>query len=124
MKKSTISRATVLSVVLIAGILAGLTLAGMWEESPSGRSTELAMQALEPPVAIVPAALIGTADEYRGETVAVQQGGLPSLREAAASVRPGVVSVQVNGLRAGSSISFQMPEGMASSVNPTKVVPR
>ncbi len=112
MKNSAITRWTVLSVVLIVGIVAGLTLAGTWERPPSERSTELALQALDAPVAIVPAALIEIPEEYPGETVAVQQGGLPSLREAAASVRPGVVSVQVTGLRAGSTSSFQMPENL------------
>ncbi|MFC1595361.1 trypsin-like peptidase domain-containing protein, partial [Gemmatimonadota bacterium] len=112
MKKSAITRWTVLSVVLIVGILAGLTLAGTWERTPSEHSSELALRALEPPVAIVPAALIEMAEDVPDEDITVQQGGLPSLREAAASVRPGVVSVQVNGLRAGSTGNFQMPENL------------
>ncbi|MFC1545119.1 trypsin-like peptidase domain-containing protein [Gemmatimonadota bacterium] len=112
MKKSAITRWTVLSVVLIVGVLAGLTLAGTWGKSASERSTDLALQALEAPVAIVPAALISVPESEPDEDVTIQQGGLPSLREAAARVRPGVVSVEVTAIRASGSRGFQMPESL------------
>jgi serine protease Do len=100
MNGSTLRRVSLLSGVLGAGILAGLVLAGSWNVTPSSLASTsepaaaLAAPSTRPVVSgrEVPEILSrpgGAADQ-------VAQGqALPSLREAAALVRPAVVSVNV-----------------------------
>lgn len=110
MKNRAITRWTVLSVVMIVGILVGLTLAGPREGTPSEHSSELALQALEQPVAIIPVSTVEVVRDDPVDEPMAQQQGLPSLREAAAMVRPGVVSVQVIAVRESRLRGYQMPE--------------
>ena len=110
MKNRAITRWTVLSVVMIVGILVGLTLAGPREGMPSEHSSELALRALEQPVAIIPASTVEVVRDDPVDDPMAQQQGLPSLREAAAMVRPGVVSVQVTAIRESRLRGYQMPD--------------
>jgi serine protease Do len=115
MKKSAVTRWTIVVAVLVIGIATGLSIDRTGTGRSSDHSSEIALRALEPPVAIVPASTVETVTEPAVESVgsdeglAVQRQGLPSLREAAARVRPGVVSVQVTGIREAVSSGFQMP---------------
>jgi len=105
-----------LVAVLVIGVMVGRTIDRSGAGRSSDQSSELALSALEPPVAIVPASIMETVETSEpgstgtGEGLAAQQQGLPSLREAAARVRPGVVSVQVIGIRERSSRGYQMPD--------------
>ncbi len=116
MKKSAITRWTMLVAVLVIGVMVGLTIDRSGAGRSSDHSSELALRALEQPMAIVPASTVETvATPEPGsietdEDLTAQQQGLPSLREAAARVRPGVVSVQVTGMRERNSRGYQMPD--------------
>jgi len=116
MKKSAITSWTMLVAVLLVGVVTGLTLNRSGKDRSSDHSSELALLALEEPVAIVPASAMERVERTEpesigtGESLTVQQQGLPSLREAAARVRPGVVSVQVTGVRERGARGFQMPD--------------
>ncbi len=110
MKNRAITRWAVLSVVMIVGILVGLTLAGPREGTPSEHSSKLALRALEQPVAIIPVSTVEVVRDDPVDEPMAQQQGLPSLREAAAMVRPGVVSVQVTAVRESRLRGYQMPD--------------
>lgn len=105
-----------LVAILAIGVVAGLTIDRSGAGRSSDNSSEIALRALDPPVAIVPASTVesltppepGSIEADEG--LAARQQGLPSLREAAARVRPGVVSVQVTGMRERSSRGLQMPD--------------
>jgi len=122
MKERVIRRWIPFSSMMVMGIFIGLIVAGVWDSTPPTMiASDLALDALMEPgeVVVTPASTIAVealveepVDE--GSAAVVQQGGLPSLRNTAAAVRPAVVSVQVVSLREISSRSFQfsMPPEM------------
>ncbi len=113
MNGSTLRRVSLLSGVLGAGILAGLVLAGSWNVTPSSIASTS-----EPPAAVaapsafpaVPAREVPEVLSRPGAaTGEITQGqALPSLREAAALVRPAVVSVNVEVWQENTNRSFRM----------------
>ncbi len=115
MSTSDAKRWTVLVPVLLAGMAAGLIVAGLWDGRPSGNASEAALQALEPPVASdsaaggVPVMPVSYEEAVTGTARAAQQG-LPSLSSAAARVRPAVVGIEVEGFREVASTQLQIPE--------------
>ena len=114
MQRNGALRWTVLVPVLLAGIVTGLIVAGMGDGTPSARATAAALEALaspaeaasdSDPAAVIPASLV----EPDPTVTVIQQGGLPSLRDVAARVRPAAVSIAVRGFREVTVSEFNMP---------------
>lgn len=109
MKNEKTVKWTAISGMTVVGIMVGLILAGAWDAIPSGHASSLALKALEDPATArveapavifeaVPARLEKSSPV---EETGVQQRNLPSLRQAAAQVRPAVVSIEVESYREG-----------------------
>lgn len=119
MKHKALLKLIPFSGVLGMGILVGLIIAGVWDVTGSGLASEAALEALRDPQVTPVSTMSESTAEVPRELVrpdpsdagAIQQAGLPSLREAAARVRPAVVSVEVTGWREGvvRSYRFDLP---------------
>jgi len=113
MKRRVLRKWIPLSGILGIGVLVGLIVAGVQEAAPAGMASDLALEALREP-GVTPASNVTVYEPaVPADTGSAQQERLPSLRDAAAAVRPAVVSVEVRGWRevTSSTLELRWPDG-------------